>query len=126
MSGYEGLYKLDLLLLASDFGDSAAQLQSDFGDGRQHVTLPLARRHARGSSSHLDLQGGSLGVLLPRPLPLLVLLLVLFVLLVISPTSLSLLSIEINNMFHLRGENPANQFHDTFSYSTRCCIPFHS
>ena len=93
--------RLNLLLLAGDFGDSAAQLQGDFRDGRQHVTLCLARRHAWGSSRHLDLQGGSLGVLLPRPLPLLVLLLVLLVLLVITPTSLPLLNIAINNMFDL-------------------------
>ena len=91
--------KLNLLLLAGDLGDSAAKLQSDFGDGRQHVPLPLARRHAWGSSSHLDLQRRSLGVLLPRPLPLLVLLLVLLVLFMISATSLSLLNIFINNIF---------------------------
>ena len=91
--------KLNLLLLAGDLGDRAAKLQSDFGDGRQHVPLPLARRHAWGSSSHLDLQGRGLGVLFPRSLPLLVLLLVLLVLFMISATSLSLLNIFINNIF---------------------------
>ena len=91
--------KVNLLLLSGDLGDRAAKLQSDLGDGRQHVPLPLARRHAWGSSSHLDLQGRSLGVLLPRSLPLLVLLLVLLMLLMISATSLSLLNVFINNMF---------------------------
>ena len=88
-------WRFNLLLLAGDLGDSTAQLQGDFGNWGQHITLTLAWGHTWSSSCHLDLQGRCLGILLPRPLPLLVLLLVLLVLLVISTTSLSLLNIQI-------------------------------
>ena len=92
-------YIQDGLLLIDDgiiskFG-TYKDLQGDLGDRRQSVPFSFTRRHAWGSSRHLDLQGRSLDVLLPRPFPLLVLLLVLLVLLMIPATTLSFLKITV-------------------------------